>query len=137
MSATDPVTVLRAFDAALNAHNLEAALGLFAEGATVRYEPAPPRPAPATYTGLADIRALLAELIAQNVAVEAEDYRAEGERVICPERRMFAARHEEMGGNPVVVTCDAVIREDRIEEMTIIFSPESLRRMQAALAGRG
>lgn len=134
MVERDPAAVLTALDAALNAHNLEAALSCFADDAVVRYEPPPPPPSPATYVGREAIRGLLQTLIAENIHVQAEPYQVEGEWVTCRERRIFADRHERMGGNPVIVTCDSIVRAGKIEALVMTFSPESLQRIQAALA---
>jgi hypothetical protein len=137
VSVPDPAQILRTFDAALNAHDLEAAMDLFADDAVVRYVPPPPRPARAVYTGKEEIRGLMQALIAEGYNVEAERYEVDGGRVTSRDRRVFAARHEQLGGNPVVVTCEATVRAGRIEAMTICFSPESSRRIEAAIATRG
>ncbi len=135
MSLEDPISIVRAFDAALNAHDLEAVMGLFAEDATVRYVPAPP-PGPAAYEGKPEIRGLVQRLIEEGIAVQAEHYEATGERVTSRDRRTCAARHEQLGGNPVILTCEAVVRGGKIASLTFTFSPESLRRIQATMGTR-
>jgi len=134
MMATDPADVLAALDAALNGHDLGAALALFADDATVRYEPPPPAPAPALYRGKQEIRSLLERLIAQGVRVEAEGYSANGEQARSHGRAVYAAGHERLGGNPVVLEAEALIREGKITSLTFTFHPESLARMREATA---
>ncbi len=131
-----PAATLQAFDAALNAHDLEGVMRLFAESAVVRYVPAPPPPSPATYVGKGEVRTLIERLIAENIRVEPEQYEAEGERVISRDRKTCAAGHEKLGCNPVILTCEAIVHRGRIEEMTFAFSPESLARLRAAMVQR-
>lgn len=136
MNAADPAAVLRTFDVALNAHDPDAALALFAEGAVVRYEPAPPPPARAVYNGREEIRGLIEALIAQGVAVQVGEYRAEGERASSRGRAVYAAGHERLGGNPVILEGEAVVRGGKIVSLTFTFSPESLARIRAAATTR-
>lgn len=137
MAGMDPAEALAALDAALNAHDLGAALALFADGAVVRYEPPPPAPAPALYRGKQEIRGLLERLIAQGVRVESEGYSASGERATSHGRAVYAAGHERLGGNPVFLEAEALVREGKIASLTFTFSPESLARMRAAAAAQG
>jgi len=137
MTTSDPATVLAALDAALTAHDLGAALALFADDAVVRYEPPPPSPAPDRYKGKQEVRGLLERLIAQGVRVEAEGYSAAGERATSRGRAVYAAGHERLGGNPVLLEAEALVREGKIASLTFTFGPESLARMRAALAAPG
>jgi hypothetical protein len=137
MSSSDPAAILQAFDEALTAHDQEAALALLADEAVVRYQPPPPPPAPAVYRGKGEIRGLVRGLIAQGVAVQAEGYEAEGERARSRGRRVYAAGHERLGGNPVALEGEAIVRGGRIDSVTFTFSPESLARMRAAAAAQG
>ncbi|HOQ97212.1 MAG TPA: nuclear transport factor 2 family protein [Anaerolineae bacterium] len=132
----DAANVLEAFDAALSAHDPEAALALLAEDAEVRYEPPPPPPGRAVYRGRAEIRSLIVGLVAQGVKVQAEGYRAEGERALSQGRRVYAAGHEALGGNPVALEGEALVRRGRIVALTFTFGPESLARIRAAVAAR-
>ena len=137
MTATNPATVLAALDAALNAHDPNAALALFADDAVVRYEPPPPSPAPALYRGKREIRGLIEQLITQHVRVQAEGYSATGERATSHRRAVYAAGHERLGGNPILLEAEALVRGSKIASLTFTFSPESLARMRAAGAAQG
>ncbi len=133
MDAGESSAVLRALDAALNAHDPDAALALFAADAVIRYEPPPPPPGRAIYRGRQEIADLIRGLIEQGVAVEVEAYEAEGERVRSRGRRVYAAGHERLGGNPVALEGEAVVRHGEIVALTFTFSPEAVARIRAAL----
>ena len=134
MSRPSPAALLQAFDERLSAHDLEGTLALLADDATIRYEPPPPPPARAAYAGREEIRGLVEGLIAQEVAVQAEGYSAEGERALSRGRCVYAAGHEALGGNPVVLEAEAVVRRGRIQSLTFTFGPECIARIRAAAA---
>lgn len=136
MSKHSAAALLQAFDAALSAHDLEGALALLADEATVRYEPPPPLRAPALYQGRREIRGLLEGLIAQGVAVQADGYTAAGERAHSHGRRVYATGHEALGGNPITLEGEAVVRGGKIVALTFTFSREAVERMGAAPAAR-
>lgn len=128
--------MLEAFDAALSAHDLEGALALLAGDAAIRYEPPPPPPARAAYAGEEEIRGLIRGLIAQGVAVQAEGYESDGERALSCGRCVYAQGHEALGGNPVTLEAEAVVRGGRIRSLTFTFGAECIARIHAAAARR-
>lgn len=136
MSGRSPAGLLRAFDAALNAHDVEGALALLADDATIRYEPPPPPPARAAYHGKGEIRRLIQGLVAQEVAVRAEGYEGVGARAVSRGRCVYAAGHEALGCNPVALEGEATERGGRIMSLTFTFGVESLEKIRAATAAR-
>src|ERR671920_1164708 len=56
-STADPVSVIKDFDAAWNAHDLEGVMAFFTDDAVVRMEPLSPDESGGVYTGKEQIRA--------------------------------------------------------------------------------
>jgi hypothetical protein len=77
-SSGDPAAVFAAFNAAVNAHDVETALGLFAETALAEF---PNQPPPNRYSGSAEIRQWLEADNAQNIHVVVEQVQVSGETV--------------------------------------------------------
>ncbi len=65
-AAEDPLSVVEALDATLNAQNVDGALALFADDATVRQSPPQPGSTGA-YQGKAAVRTFLASVVAQHI----------------------------------------------------------------------
>ena len=70
--------VFDAFNAAVNAHDVDAALALFAEDAVAEF---PNQPPPNVYTGTDEIRAWLENDVKDNIQVEIEDAKTSGDTV--------------------------------------------------------
>src|ERR671920_2035346 len=68
-STADPVSVIKDFDAACNAHDLEGVMAFFTDDAVVRMEPLSPDESGGVYTGKEQIRAGFVEPLVAGVFV--------------------------------------------------------------------
>src|ERR687894_772773 len=74
----DPVSVVKDFDAAWNAHDIEGVLAFFTDDAVVRMEPPPSDELGGVYTGKEQIRAGWVEPLMPRFHVESRDHRVAG-----------------------------------------------------------
>src|SRR2546426_8839204 len=94
----DPIAVAKAFDAAMNAHDIDAALALFADNATVHDVDQPP--GKTDYAGKAQIREWLAFLAPEeNFRIESSNYRANG-NVVTYDWKVYIKELEGTGLEP-------------------------------------
>ncbi len=132
-AADDPLSVIDALDATLNAQNADGALALFADDATVRQ--APPQPgSTGVYQGKAAVRIFLASDVAQHIHFDLTAPRqVVGERVtwinntsIDPWRNLGIAPLQGQG--------DAIVHDGKIVSLTITLTPDSMAKLQRAIA---
>src|SRR5688500_4184054 len=76
--ANDPMAVFDAFNAAVNAHDVDAALGFFADDAVAQL---PSQPPPNVFTGKTEIRNWLERDSARNIHVVIADAQVAGDTV--------------------------------------------------------
>jgi ketosteroid isomerase-like protein len=134
MQARDPESVVHALDEALNAGDVDRARALFADQATVNLVP-PPAEGPAVYTGAEQIRGWLEQLVAGHFHVESSGYHTAQDKVTW----RSAVSHDDwraLGVNPAEVSSVASVEGGRITAFTVTFSPETVKRFEAAGAGR-
>lgn len=132
-AADDPFSVINALDATLNAGNVDSALALFADDATVQQSPSQPG-ATDVYQGKAAVRTFLANVVAQNIHFDrAAPRQVVGERVtwinntaIDPWRKLGIAPLQGQG--------DATVHGGKIVSLTITLTPDSLAKLQGAAA---
>jgi hypothetical protein len=127
--ATDPGSVVDAFEAALNAGNVEATLALFAENAVVRTQDG-------TYTGPAQLRALFTELVGDNIELESSN------RVVRGDTETHAATiarddWRRLGIAWLDASATVVVRGGKITSFTVTYTPDSVTRLRAAQARAG
>jgi hypothetical protein len=131
--ATDPRSVFTTLVTAVNAHNVDAALALFADTATVRIVPAPPPPERELYTGRQEIRTWLEGQVAQNIRVESRSLQVEGDRVT-DQTQVYENVFRMLGLDFIETTTVVVVSGGRVTSFTSTQTPASLARLQAALA---
>jgi hypothetical protein len=132
-AADDPLSVIDALDATLNAGNSDGALALFADDATVRQSPPQPG-ATGAYQGKAEVRTFLASIVAQHIHFDLTAPRqVVGERVtwinntsIDPWRTLGIASLQGQGG--------ATVHDGKITSLSITLTPDSLAKLQRAAA---
>ena len=124
MSA-DPLATVLALLAAENAHDVDAAVALFAPDATVDL-------ALETRTGTAEIRAWQQELAAGHFYMEMLGApEVAGDRVRF-QNRLDLDLFKQMGLGTVEGVSTARVRDGKIIEYTFALTPESVARLQAA-----
>ncbi len=96
----DPVSVVKDYDAAWNAHDVEGVMAFFTDDAVFRMEPAPPDEFGGVYTGKEQIRAGVVEPLMAGFHVDSSDHQVVG--------------HQEGGER---VTWTAMVSGDFFEQM--------------------
>ncbi len=125
----DPVAVIKDYDAAWNAHDVEGVMAFFTDDAVFRMEPAPPDEFGGVYTGKEQIRAGVVEPLMPGFHVESSDHRVVGHQEGGGERVTWTALvsgdfFEQMGAEtPVKSTAEAVVEGDKLKSHTAI-NPE-------------
>jgi hypothetical protein len=76
--AEDPVSVVKDYDAAWNAHDVEGVMAFFTDDAVVRMEPPPPDEFGGVYTGKEQIRAGWVEPLISGFHVDSSDHQVAG-----------------------------------------------------------
>lgn len=126
---TDPVAVLNAFNAAVNAHDVDAALALFAPDAIAQF---PNQPPPNVYRGTQEIRTWLQADAAQHIQVTASNVKVTGDRVTWD--ASIVIDDVRPLGISLDGSAEAVIQNGKIGSFTFTLSDETLAKLQAATA---
>ena len=127
--AEDPVSVVKDYDAAWNAHDVEGVMAFFTDDAVVRMEPAPPDEFGGVYTGKEQIRAGWVEPLISGFHVESSDHQVAGHQEGVGERVIWTAMvsgdfFRQIGAEPPVKSsAEAVVQGDKIKSFTAI-NPE-------------
>ena len=120
----DPVSVIKDFDAAWNAHDVEGVLAFFADGAVVRMEPPPPDESGGVYTGKEQIRAGFVEPLMPGFRVESRDHQVAGHQEGVGDRVIWTSTlsgdlFSQLGAEPPVeAITEAVLEGDKIKYFT-------------------
>ena len=122
----DPVSVVKDFDAAWNAHDIEGVLAFFTEDAVVRMEPPPSDEFGGVYTGKEQIRAGWVEPLMPDFHVESRDHQVAGHQEGVGDRVIWKSRvsgdfFRQMGVEPPIeATSEAIVQGDKIKTFTAI-----------------
>lgn len=130
METRDVIALIDAFDARWNAHDLEGVLSYFTEDSVVRFVPPPPDGG--VYTGLAQIRGFVQTHL-PGFHVEARNHRISGEKVTW-DATASADSFRQMGLDQADGTAEAIIQDGKVKSFTYTLSPETVARLQAAMA---
>ena len=120
----DPVSVLKDYDAAWNAHDVEGVMAFFTDDAVVRMEPPPPDEFGGVYTGKEQIRSGFVEPLMVGFHVESIDHQVAGEQEGVGDRVIWTAMvsgdiFKQMGAEPPVEsTAEAIVQGDKIKFFT-------------------
>ena len=123
---TDPRAVFDAFHAAVNAHDVDAALAFFADDAVVEF---PNQPPPNVFRGTQEIRAWLQGDADQNIAVQTENVQVAGEHITWTVRVDIADLRPL--GITLVGSAEATVREGKFTTFSFTLSDETLAQLQA------
>jgi ketosteroid isomerase-like protein len=120
----DPVSVLKDYDAAWNAHDVEGVMAFFTDDAVIRLEPAPPDAFGGVYTGKEQIRAYVEPLMA-DFHVESSDHQVtgyqEGGQRVTWTSIVSGDFFRKMGADtPVEAYGEAVLQGDKLKSFTAI-----------------
>jgi len=133
----DPVSVVKAYDAVWNAHDVEGVLDFFTDDAVVRIEPAPPDEFRGVYTGKEQIRAGYVEPLMAGFHVESRDHQVAGHQEGVGDRVIWTAVvsgdfFRQIGAEPPVESsAEAVVEGEKIKSFTAI-NPELLPEVRSS-----
>jgi ketosteroid isomerase-like protein len=125
-SMADPVSVIKDFDAAWNAHDTEGVMAFFTDDAVVRMEPPPPDEFGGVYTGKEQIRAGFVEPLMPGFHVDSRDHQVAGHQEGVGDRVIWIAMVSgdafgQTGAElPVESTAEALVQGDKIRFLTAI-----------------
>lgn len=141
----DPSTIVSAFYAALNAHDVDEALALFAVDAVVN-DPSniaclpgpPPLCGPSqgrvSYTTKNQIRGWLEQLARNNIAIkEVGTYQVSGDNVTWT-LEVSVNEYRRLDVAPLIATGSAFLEESKIQVLTIRLNADSTKRLALAYA---
>ena len=121
----DPVSVVKDYDGAWNAHDLEGVMAFFADDSVVRMEPSPPDDEfGGVYTGKEQIRAGFVEPLMAGFRVESSDHQVAGHQEGVGERVIWRAMvsgdiFEQMGAEPPVESsAEAIVEGEKFKSFS-------------------
>lgn len=125
---TDPAAVFTALADALNAGDVDAALALVADDAVLTF------PDPGyVFTGKEEIRGWYEGLVAQNLHAEPSDFQIDGDRMTWS-NKVSIDNWRALGIAPLDYTGEGTVQDGKIKSYTETMTPESLAKLQAAMA---
>jgi len=132
--ATDPVTVIQARDAAVNAGDLEAALEFYADGATIR-DANPDPGSTGVVEGKDKIREFIADAISNKIRLEPANFQVAGDTVNF-EHHVWRNDPDLIRLNllPIETNDTVVVRDGKIHDWLIDIKQEWLLRAETAFA---
>jgi hypothetical protein len=130
-ASVDPASVIEGLYAAMNAHNVDAALGFFA-GDAVRTELPPPPGSTGRFTGLEENRGQLNRSMAANIHGELSNLLVDGDNVAWT-AKVSVDRWRQLNLGALDFDGAAVVQGGKIKSWTNTMSAESQARLQAAL----
>ena len=128
---TDPASVVKAASERLSAGDLEGYLALWADDGTFQVVGLPS--GPETYKGKEQLRSEFEDEIANHIEIQVEVLKVEGDTVTTRTTSWHDFTRQ-IGVAPLEATEVYVIKNGKIASETWTLSPESLAKLQAALA---
>ncbi len=128
--AKSPEAVLRAITEALNNKDVEKATGYLAEDVTQTLIPAPS--GTGVYQGKEAMHARFIEVVAVNPAHKLVSCQTSGDRVSCS--AIYSDDTTQPLGFDLGMTVDATVQNGLLKEVTWKMTPETLAKVQAAMA---
>jgi ketosteroid isomerase-like protein len=128
--ASDPVAVFDALHAAINAHDVDAALAFFAEDAIVQFPNDPTLPG--LFEGRSEIRKWLELDAANNIHVETSDLQVTGGTIVY----IASVDVDELRplGITLVGPAEITVQDGKISALTHVLNDETLAKLAAASA---
>ena len=130
---TDPVPIVNAWTDALNAGDLEGALSYLSDDAVLTFIPPPIPGDDGIFSGQEEIGGWYQGLVAANGVSTMSDCQVEGETVTCL-NSYTDADLEGMGVGSLEFEWVAMLRDGKIQGYTVTMTPESLAKMETAMA---
>jgi len=128
----DPASLIKSLSDALNAGNVDAVMAFFADDATQTQTP-PPSGTSGVRTGKEQIRGFFQGMIADKFSGELSNLKVTGDKITYTST-FSTDTYRKLGVAPLVVVEEAVFERGKIKSQTITVTPESLAKIQAAMA---
>jgi hypothetical protein len=125
MSTNTPITVFDAFNAAVNAHDVDKALSFFADDATAQF---PNQPPPNQFTGSAEIRTWLESDAKDNAQVVLEAIKTAGNTVSATAKVTADSLPPDL---ILVGTVEVTVVDGKITSFTYTLNDETMAKLQA------
>jgi|GEM_PF-4860576 len=122
----DPLTVMEAYDLALEAKDVEGALALFADDAVLTTRQG-------QFVGKEEIRAWLERLVTQNERIEVFGRQAAGDKITW-QNKFFRADLPALKDAPLEANAEATIEAGKIKTFSSVLTDDSQARLDAASA---
>jgi hypothetical protein len=129
MKDTSLISVVDEFDAAWNAHDVDAIMRYIGDDSVVTFTPPPPGDS-GVYRGQDEIRRFV-ETHLPGFHVDSRSHQVVGDSVSWL-ATVAADSFRRMGLDQVVFDCTAAIRGDTITSFAVTMTPETLARLQAS-----
>ncbi len=136
MQTTDSVTVVRDLMAAVKEQDVQELMEFFDDGALLRIEPSLPGSVIENYRGKERIQNWWQEFFANHGTIDAGNYRASGSQVSF-DATISSDRFAAIGVDPVQANVQASLDGNTVRSLTITYTPESVKRIQEAVAAQG
>jgi putative intracellular protease/amidase len=130
----DPAAVIKSLAAALNAGNVDAVMAFYADDATITQQPAPAGQS-GVLTGKEQIRGFIQGLVANHFSGEVSNLKVVGDKITLT-GTLSTDTYRKLGVAPIVIAEEAVIVGGKIKSETMTVTPESLAKIQAAMAAQ-
>jgi protease I len=130
----DPAAVIKSLSAAFNAGNVDAVVAFFADDATQTQTP-PPSGTSGVRTGKEQIRGFFQSMIADKFSGEVSNLKVTGDKITYTST-FSTDTYRKLGVAPLVTAEEVVFEKGKIKSQTITVTPESLAKLQAAMAAQ-
>lgn len=133
VASSDPEKVVEGIESALNARDVDAVMVLVADDAVFRIVPSTLLQSTGIFTGKDEIRRWVQGVADDNIRVEVESRRVEGEK-ITTSVEVYLDSFLALGIYPLVGSAEYFVQDSKLKSVTFTFSQESLSKQQKALA---
>ena len=130
---TDPMSIVNAWLDALNAGDIDAALSYLADDAVLTFIPPPIPGDDGIFSGKEEIKGWYEGVAAANGVTTISDCQVVGEKVTCLDTYTDADL-QNMGVDFIDMEWAATVRDSKIQGYTVTMTPESLAKLEAAMA---
>jgi ketosteroid isomerase-like protein len=125
----DPLAIVNAWVAALNAGDVDGALSYLADDAVLTFIPPPIPGDDGIFSGKDEIRGWYEGLVAAQGVTTKGDCTVEGEQVTCLHDKYTDADLQKMGVDYLEMEWVATVRDGKIQGYTATMTPESLAKL--------
>ncbi len=135
MQTPDSATIVKDLVTAVKEHDLQELMGFFDDGALLRIEPSLPGSVIENYRGKERIQNWWQQFFGDHGTIDASNLRTSGNQVSF-DATVSSDRFAAIGVDPVQANAQATVNGNMVESLTITYTPESVKRIQQAVAAQ-